>query len=269
MLYPHSLLWHYLWVGTDALLLILALLTWHRQLYRLFPAFFVYLVFEGMQGLTLYVMDLAPGVSADVFWRASIAFLVMEAIVKLAVIREIFSDLVNSPSPVARTGKCLIVCAGIVLVALAAVAAARAPAVPNQAPSYARLVSHFQALEQAIYLVEAGLLLFIYLFAAHYHLIWGRQQHGIALGLSISACVSLGAFATFANRVFFEQRYYLDFLNSGIYHFCVLLWFYYLLSRAHPAAVPINNGSSIERKTDEPIHRAGQRLEPARLIGRF
>jgi hypothetical protein len=98
MLYPHSLLWHYLWVGTDALLLILALLTWRRQLYRLFPAFFVYLVFEGMQGLTLYVMDLAPGVSADVFWRASIAFLVMEAIVKLAVIREIFSDLVNSPS---------------------------------------------------------------------------------------------------------------------------------------------------------------------------
>jgi hypothetical protein len=67
-------------------------------------------------------------------------------------------------------------------------------------------------LEQAIYLVEAGLLLFIYLFAAHYHLIWGRQQHGIALGLSISACVGLGAFATFANRVFFEQRYYLDFL---------------------------------------------------------
>jgi hypothetical protein len=96
-----------------------------------------------MQGLTLYVMDLAPGVSADVSWRASIAFLVMEAIVKIAVIREIFSDLVNSPSPVARTGKCLIVCAGIVLVVLAAEAAARAPAVPNQMPSYAPLCRTF------------------------------------------------------------------------------------------------------------------------------
>lgn len=265
MLHPHSLLWHYLWVGTDVLLLVLALLTWRRHLNKLFPAFFVYLVFEGMQGLALYVMDLAPGISADVFWRTEIAFVIIEAIVKLVVIREIFSDLAGSRPSVARTGKYLIVCAGTALVALAAAAAAHAPAVP----SAARLVSHSQVLEQSIYLVEAGLLLFIYLFAAHYHLTWSRRQCGIALGLSISACVGLGAFATFANRVFFEQRFYLDFLNSGIYHFCVLLWFYYLLSPAHPSLASIDNGVSTERETNVPVRRIGQRLEPARLLARF
>lgn len=268
MLYPHSLLWHYLWVGPDVLLLVLALLTW-RRLNRLFPAFFVYLVFEGMQGLTLYVMDLAPGVSADVFWRAEIAIIIMEAVVKLAVIREIFSNLVRPRPSVARTGKYLIVCAVVVLVALAAVAAAYAPTVPSQAPSSARLVLHYQVLEQAIYLVEAGLLLFIYLFAAHHHLIWSGQQHGIALGLSISACVGLGVFAISANRIVFSGLHYLDFFNMTTYHVCVLIWFYYLLSTAHPSPVPVDNGISTERETNAPTHRIGQRLQPARLLVRF
>lgn len=271
MLYPHSLLWHYLWVGTDVLLLVLALLTWRRQLYRLFPAFFVYLVFEGMQGLTLYVMDLAPrrAVSADLYWRTDITFLVMEVAVKLAVIREIFSNLVSSRPSVARTGKYLVVSVGLVLVALAAVAGTHAPVVPNQAPSSVRLVAHYQVLEQAIYLVEAGLLLFIYLFAAYHHLIWKRHQYGIALGLSISACVGLGAFAIFANRIPLKGLRLIDFFNTTTYHVCVLIWFYYLLSPAHPSASPINNGTSTEPKTNAPTHRIGQRLEPARLLARF
>jgi hypothetical protein len=114
------------------------------EINKLFPAFFVYLVFEGMQGLTLYVMDLAPGVSADLYWRAEITVVIIEVIVKLAVIREIFSNLVSSRPSVARTGKYLIVCAVVVLVALAAVAAAYAPTVPSQAPSSARLVLHYR-----------------------------------------------------------------------------------------------------------------------------
>jgi len=269
MLYPHSLLWHYLWVGTDVLLLILALLAWRRQLNKLFPAFFVYLVFEGMQGLTLYVMDLAPGVvSADLYWRTDITFLVMEVAVKLAVIREIFSNLVSSRPSVARTGKYLVVSVGLVLLALAAVAWAHAPVVPNQAPSSVRLVAHYQVLEQAIYLVEAGLLLFIYLFAAYHHLIWSRQQHGIALGLSISACVGLGVFAIYATRIVFPGLRLLDFFNTTTYHVCVLIWFYYLLSPAHPSAAQINNGTSTEPKTNAPIHRVGQRLQPAPLLAR-
>ncbi len=270
MLYPHSLLWHYLWVGSDVLLLVLALLTW-RRLNKLFPAFFLYLVFEGMQGLTLYVMDLAPRgvVSADLYWRTDIVLLVMEVVVKLAVIREIFSGLVSSRPSVARTGKYLVVSVGLVLLALAAVAGAHAPAVPNQAPSSVRLVAHYQVLEQAIYLVEAGLLLFIYLFAAYHHLIWSRQQHGIALGLSISACVGLGVFAIYATRIVFPGLRLLDFFNTTTYHVCVLLWFYYLLSSAHLSPASINNGISPERKTDEPIRRDGQRLEPTRLLARL
>jgi hypothetical protein len=262
MLYPHSLLWHYLWVGTDVLLLVLALLTWRRHLNKLFPAFFVYLVFEGMQGLTLYAMDRAPWVSADLYWRTDIAFLVMEVVVKLAVIREMFSGLVSLRPSVAQTGKYLIVCTGLLLVAVAAVVAAHAPVVPPPA----RLVSHFQVLDEAIYIVEAGLLLFIYLFGAYHHLIWSKQQHGIALGLSISACVGLGVLAIVASRIVFTGLRLLDFFNMTTYHLCVLIWFYYLLSPAHPNPASIDNGISLEGKINVPIHRTGQRLEPAQLL---
>jgi hypothetical protein len=37
MLYPHSLLWHYLWVGLDVLLLVLALVTWRQLGHELQP----------------------------------------------------------------------------------------------------------------------------------------------------------------------------------------------------------------------------------------
>jgi hypothetical protein len=270
MLYPHSLLWHYLWVGPDVLLLVLALLICRRQLNKLFPAFLVYIVFEGMQGLTLYVLDLAPGVSAELYWRAGVAFLVMEAMVKLAVIREIFSSVVGSRPSVARTGKYLIVCTGVLLVALATVAAAHAPAVPKQGvPAWASVVSQFRILEQAIYLVEAGLLLFIYLFVAHHHLILSREQYGIALGLSISACIGLGVFAIYANGILFKGLHLLDFFNMTTYHVCVLLWFYYLLFTPHPSTAPINPETPLENKTNGPIRRAGQRLQPARLLARF
>jgi hypothetical protein len=228
MLYPHSLLWHYLWVGPDFLLAILAILVWRRGLHKVFPAFFVYLVFEATQRLNLYVIDRLPSMSDDTYWRADIIAMVIETFVKLAVIRELFSDLIRSRPSLAGMGNRLIIGTGAVLVALAIVAAACAPVM-----RYA-LLSHANILEQTIYLVEAGLLLFIFLFAARFRLDWDRRYFGIALGLSISACVGLGVSAINANKGFFEKHYLLDLFNMATYHVCVLIWFYYLLSPAWP-----------------------------------
>jgi hypothetical protein len=221
---PHPFLWHYLWVAPHILLIVLAVLTWRRKICKLSPAFFAYLVFEAIQGLTLYVMDRLPSVSDNAYWRADIVSLFIEALVKLAVIWELYSHLVRPRPSVVRLGTRLIVCAGTVLAALAAVAAEYAP-IANYA-----IVSHAQILEEAIYIIESGLLLFTFLFAAYQHLTWDRRDFGIALGLGISACVGLGVIAIYANRIFFAGRYLLDFLNAGTYHLCVLIWFYYLLS---------------------------------------
>ena len=178
MLYPHSLLWHYLWLGPGFLLLGLALLSWRRGLHRIVPAFFSYLIFEAIYASTLWALDVSPAVSNDTYWRSDITALSIESLVKLAVIREIFSHLVRQRPAIAKQGTLLITCAGICLVALAVVAAVHAPIAPYAILSYSWI------LEQTIYLIETGLLLFIFIFAAYFHLAWDRMLFGIALGLS-------------------------------------------------------------------------------------
>jgi hypothetical protein len=256
MVQPHSFLWHYLWVGPHALLVGLAFLTWRRGLHKLFPAFYCYLVYEAIQGLTLYALDRLPSVSDAAYWRADIAGLFIEGLVKLAVIWELFSHLVHHRPSVAKLGTRLIICTGAALVALAAATASHAPISTYPLPS------HASVLNEVIYIIESGLLLFIFLFAAHHHLIWERRDFGIALGLSVSAC--FGVFAVYANEVFFKERYLLDFLNMGTYHACVVLWFYYLLSPVRPLTDRAENGAS-SRKPNGPIDPAIHRLRPAWL----
>jgi hypothetical protein len=256
---PHPFLWHYLWVAPHVLLMVLAVITWRRKICKLSPAFFAYLVFEAIQGLTLYVMDRLPSVSDNAYWRADIASLLVEGSVKLAVVWELYSHLVRPRPSVASPGTRLIVCTGTVLVALAAVAAEHAP-IANYA-----IVSHAQILEEAIYIIESGLLLFIFLFAAYQNLIWDRRDFGIALGLSISACVGLGVIAIYANGIFFNGRYLLDFLNAGTYHLCVLISFYFLLAPGSQSPASVKNRAFPPTKTDESNSTAIRWVRPAWL----
>jgi hypothetical protein len=223
MLQPHSFLWHYLWVGPHAFLLVLAMFTWRRDLRLHSPAFFTYLVYEGIYGLVLYVLDRLPSVSNDTYWRAVSAGSVIELSVKIAAILELSSDLIRLRPSLGGARKWLVGCVGAVLAALATLAAAH-----THAGTYV-LVARATALEQGAYMLEAGLLLSIFLFAAYQHLVWERRSLGIALGLSISACVGLGVSAAHANGIFFRVNY-LDFVNMGSYHLCVLIWFYYLVA---------------------------------------
>jgi hypothetical protein len=264
MLYPHSLLWHYLWVGPHVLQLVLAMLLWRRGFHKQFPFFFTYLVYEAAEELTLYATDVFRLGTASAWWRTCCAGMAIEGLLKFAFSLELLLHLASSRPSLARRGKRLIGSTAAVLVAAAAWAASYAP-ISEQYP----LVSYAYIVGQTIYLIQCGLLLFIFLFAAHYHLEWNRWSFGIALASGISTCVHLATWAVFANIGYLRRGYLLDFLNSGIYHFCVLLWFYYLLSPAHPSPASIDNRVSTERETNVPVRRNGQRLEPARLLARF
>ena len=111
------------------------------------------------------------------------------------------------------------------LVLAAALAAAYAP----QGSPYG-LISGAHVLDQTIYLIESGLLTFIFLFSTYFRLSLNRALFGIALGLSISACVHLATWAIMANTGLPTwARYDLDFVNMATYHVCVLIWYYYLL----------------------------------------
>ena len=232
MLQAHSVLWHYLWVAPNLLLLVLAGLIWRRQVHKQFPVFLVFAVVIAIEQLTVYAADVLPSVSATNWWYVFWAGLLAEALIKFALIGEIFSAVFGLYPSVAKLGKLLISGVGVVLVLLAAVVAAYTPK-----DNIYWIVSGAHVLEQTIYMIECGLILFLFAFAAYFKLSWGRSAFGITLGLGISACVHLATWALMANGNFAARyRVSLDMLNMATYHVCVLIWFYYLLA-PHKSAI--------------------------------
>jgi hypothetical protein len=225
MLQAHSLLWHYLWIAPNVLLIALGLLIWKRGLARQFPTFCAFAILSSLGHLALWFADVVPSVSAENFWRVYWASLLVEGVLKLALVAEIFALTFGSYSALARLGKILIRAVGVVLVFTATLAAAYAPQ-----DSRFGIISGAHLLEQTICFIETGLLLFIFLFAAYFKLRPARPVFGIALGLAISACVHLASWAITANGGLPDsKRMVLDFFKMAVYHACVLVWFYYLL----------------------------------------
>ena len=233
MLQAHSLLWYYLWVGPNLILLTLAFLLWKRRLHNAYPFFFAFAVVSALDQLALYAADIIPSVTPQWWWRIFWAGLMAEGLLKFALIGEIFGRVFDGYPAVAKLGKFMIRGVGIFLVFAAALAAAYAPK-----NGLFGIVSGAHVLEQSTYLIESGLLLFIFLFSAYFRLTATRQTFGIAWGLAISACVHLATWAVTSNGGLPEKRNLLDLLNMATFHVCVLIWFYYLLVPSKVTASP-------------------------------
>ncbi len=239
MLQAHSLLWHYLWLAPNFLLLVLAFLIWRNGLLRrMFPAFLAFAVFGSLSQFALYIADVVPSVTPQNFWRVDWASLLVEGPLKFALVGEIFAKVFGSYVSLARLGRILIRGVGTTLVLAAALAAAYAP----QGSKFG-IVSGAHLLEEAIYLIASGLLLFIFLFSAYFRLRPSRPVFGVALGLALSSCVHLAIWAIAENAGLPAARHViLDFIVMASTHVCVLIWFYYLLipRKAAPnPAVPL------------------------------
>lgn len=265
MLRAHSLLWHYLWVAPNLLLLVLALLIVRRGLHKKYPAFFAFTLLSAIAELCVYAADVIPSVTPKAFWTTVWASLLIEGPLKFILVGAIFALIFGSYASLARLGRTLIRAVGISLVMAAALAAAYAPK-----DGHFGIVSGAHMLEQTIYLIEAGLLVFIFSFSSYFHLSWSRPVFGIALGLSFSACVHLATWAVMANAAPEPtQRVILDFLNMGTYHICVLIWFYYLLvphTVEGTNTVPVKNSALVSAAAGSEENLAVWNRELERLI---
>jgi hypothetical protein len=164
-------------------------------------------------------------VRAETFWRVLWGGLLVEALVKFTLIGEIYARVFGQYPAVAKLGTLLIRSVGVTLTFIAAAAAAYTPK-----DSIHWIISSAHVLEQTIYIIECGLILFLFLFAAYFKVSWSRAPFGIAMGLGLSACVHLATWGLMANGdLSVYYRSLLDFVNMATYHVCVLIWFYYLL----------------------------------------
>jgi hypothetical protein len=255
MLQAHSFLWHYLWVAPNLLLSVLAVLLWRRRIARQLPAFFVFAILSSVSQLAVYAADILPSVSPTRFWHAYWVDLFLQGVLKFALIGEIFALLFGPYASLAQLGKTLIRGAGIVLVFAAAVAAGYAPKI-----EFFGIINGAELFEQTTYLVECGILVSVFLFSAYFHLSWPRQVSGITLGLSISACIHLATWAMIDNGgLAHSTRTILVFVNMATYHFCVLVWFWYLLVPGKVVAksavpLPENNLAVWNRELERLVH---------------
>ncbi len=123
-------------------------------------------------------MDILPSVSADTFWMAFWVGAIVEGVIKFGVIGELFFHLLRSRPAIANVGRRLISGAGAAFVLLAVASAAYTPVVHRQSQLIS--ISHAHILLQSSYVIDCGLVLFLFLFAAHFRLSWNRQAFGIA-----------------------------------------------------------------------------------------
>jgi hypothetical protein len=225
MFQPHSFLWHYLWVAPNVLLGILTCILWKRELHKEFRSFFVFALFEFVQWLVLYTMDLRPSVSAAAFWRAYWGIEMIESILVFLLVSDVFANVFGQYEALARFGKLLIRCGGALLIVTAAGVAAYAPIQNQFLP-----IQGTHVLEEAMYIVVSGLTLPLFVCAAYFKLAWQRRVYGIALGLGLSSCVHLVVWAILANRVLPESTHnILNLIKMASFHVAVLIWFYYLV----------------------------------------
>jgi hypothetical protein len=240
MLQPHSFLWHYLWVASCVLLAFLAILMWRRGLHKEFPAFFCYAIFEAAGGGILYVIDVTPSVPATAYWWSYLSFLIAEAFIKFVVTGEVFTHLLRRYPSLGRMAKLLISGVGIFLVFTATIIAAYA------SPTAFRLISATRILGRSVSVVQCGLIVFLFVFAARFHLSWKRSVFGITLGFGIVASTYLAYWALMADWLLGQKSSLLDFLTMGTYQACVLFWCYYLLvpqKSVTTSAVPLPENS--------------------------
>lgn len=246
MLRAHSLLWDYLWVAPNILALGLSLVLWRRNLHRYYPYFVAFITVSAITQLTLFIADVVPAISGPTWWRIFWVDLVLQGTLKCFLVGEIFSHAFSAYSSVAMLSRLLLRSVGVALVVTAALAAAFMPHDSNFG-----FISGAHLFEQTVYLVETGLLASIFLFSAYFRLHLARHIFGIALGLSISACVHLATWAVIANGgLSNQQKIVFDFVNMGAYHVCVLIWFYYLLlphrvATKPPASLPPENNLAV------------------------
>ena len=225
MLQAHSFLWNYLWVAPNVLLLALAVVVWTKGLCRQIRTFMVFAILGAFGEIAVFVADVAPSVSAVNFWRVDWAVLLIESLLKFLVIGEICSKIFTPYSSISRVSRILVSGFGAVLVLLAGLIAGF-----GHGDNDTFLISGFHLLEQTVFIIETGLIIFLFLLAAYFHLTWDRLSFGILLGFGISACVHLATWAIIANASPSEQtRTLFAFLNMATYHLCVLIWFYYVI----------------------------------------
>jgi hypothetical protein len=220
---------YYLWIAPHALLAIAPVLMFLRRLHRKFPFFFVYTLYETL-GFLFRFAAYTVGHGLGGLYRY--VFLVTAAgstALRFGIIQEIFDNAFRDYfrlRQVAATSMRWLT--GFLVLAAGFTTFYSSGGAPDN------LMVGVRLLERSVTIIQAGLLLFLFLFSRLFGLSWRSHAFGIALGFAIFASTEIAGWTLGLTALSEHSKDLLDLLPTGSYHVSVLVWLGYLVAAEKP-----------------------------------
>ena len=246
----HKVLSLFLWISPHLLLGVLAVILCKRRLYREFPVFVAYVLYEIAEFILLFELYSVLGVTSKAYALAYCATLLLSIALRFGVIDEVSKDLFSESQFLKVAARRTLQWVTGLLLIMGVLLGVYAPG-GNTARWYAGVF----VVNRGAAMVQCGLLLSLLLFSRFLGLSWRRPAFGIALGLGVLTSVDL-AFS--ALRAEFNSRVgaqLLDLLVTGTYLVCVLIWVGYSLApELEPASLAVVPHDEVETWNTELQH---------------
>ncbi len=237
-------LYRYLWIAPHLLLLAVAAVMFRKRLYKDFPIFFTYLLFEFLQCCLLFTMfslKAAPAlyVKLDLFDRAG------DIALHFGILHELFVAPVAQRVPMRRDAGRILNWVMVVLAVLASVFIG--------AVYYSSLnpwVFQGYVIIEALDTAQCGLVVLVFLWYRFLGLRMSPFAFGIAVGMGLAA--SLEPLMLALKTVIAPPHGRItDIVSMAAYHVAVLVWLYFALAREKvPADADAALPQLVERAAD-------------------
>lgn len=209
---------YYLWIAPHVLLAIFAVCLFRRGLQRQLPIFSSYVVFECIQFIALFIISMHSPFPRVIYRWVLVVGAGISSILELGVIYELANELLFSRSSMAPILRRTFRATLAVLVMGAAIGAGSFSDI-----SLERVTNLFQAVDFSSNLIEAGMVLALFVFARMSKVSWRNCIAGIALGLGVSACIDL---VSAALRAGLGKSAFgvVDITQMASFHVSVIIW---------------------------------------------
>ena len=244
----YNLVLYYLWIAPHIFLAVVSVLMVVKRLHRHFPVFFTYTLYETAVFIILFLHRNTLIAPVDqVFYRYFfILTLGGSTALRFGIIQEIFNN-------VFRDYQYLTSVAARVMrwITGALVVAAIATAVCSSGTISDNLMAGVALLDRSVAIIQAGLLLFLFLFSRVFGLSWRNFTFGVGLGFGIFASMDLAVWALrlTSSRVSFLKE--LNLALTGSYHISALVWLGYLLAAERYVSISASPVTELKQWSQE------------------
>jgi hypothetical protein len=221
-----------LWISHPVLELLLAAALLWRKLYRRFPVFFSFVVFQLVHFAVLFPIHQYANYNVYFYsyWIASTIGLIFSFL----VIHEIFVDVFRPYHMLRDLGTVLFKWAALVMVIVALVVAVSSPT--GQSPLIVALLT----MQRCVRVIQCGLVLFLMIFSSYLAVSWKQPSFGIALGLGVLAGTQLAGNALYSGGEISGAVFVLA--NMSLYCCTILVWLAYAATKV---ASPQNTATAL------------------------